>query len=81
MASFAALEKCHTAFSAWKLKTLDERAQIIARIGEELTARNEEFAQLMTPEVGKLLSDSRDEIDLCAGICAYTAKQGRGSGR
>ncbi|GAA4228815.1 succinate-semialdehyde dehydrogenase/glutarate-semialdehyde dehydrogenase [Sagittula marina] len=30
----------------------------------------------MTSEVGKLLSDSRDEIDLCAGICAYTANQG-----
>ncbi|GAA4228813.1 acyl-CoA reductase-like NAD-dependent aldehyde dehydrogenase [Sagittula marina] len=45
MTSLAALEKCHTAFSARKLKTLDERAQTIARIGEELTARKEEFAQ------------------------------------
>lgn len=71
-----ALQTCHEAFLSWRLKPVEERAKIIARIGEELSASKEEFAKLMTDEVGKLLKDSRDEIDLCAGICAYTAKQG-----
>ena len=37
---------------------------------------NEEFAQLMTKEVGKLIGDSRDEIALCAQICQFTAENG-----
>ncbi len=73
---FGALKSCDDAFQSWSQTPVEERAKVIARIGEELTARKEEFAKLMTAEVGKLLSDSRDEIDLCAGICAYTAKQG-----
>ncbi|KAA8608895.1 succinate-semialdehyde dehydrogenase [Salipiger aestuarii] len=73
---FDAVKSCHAAFDQWRLTPVEDRAAIIARIGKELTARKEEFAQLMTAEVGKLIGDSRDEIDLCAGICAWTASQG-----
>lgn len=71
-----ALEACHEAFREWRLVSLEDRAKVIAKIGEELTARKDEFAQKMTAEVGKLLKDSRDEIDLCAAICAWTAENG-----
>jgi len=37
---------------------------------------SEDFAQLMTREVGKLIGDSRDEIELCAAICDFTAEHG-----
>lgn len=66
----------HEAFLQWRMKSLEERATIIAAIGEKLSEKKDEFAQLMTREVGKLIRDSRDEIDLCAAICAYTAKEG-----
>ena len=49
---------------------------MIRAIGEELRKSKEEFAQLMTREVGKLIGDSRDEIDLCASICDFTAENG-----
>lgn len=67
---------CHEAFLEWRLKSLEERAKVIRAIGDKLLERKEEFAQLMTREVGKLIGDSRDEIDLCAGICDFTAKHG-----
>ena len=66
----------HEAFLDWRLKSLDERAKVIAAIGKKLREKKEEFAQLMTREVGKLIGDSRDEVDLCAAICDYTAKEG-----
>lgn len=72
----AALEACHAAFDDWRLTPLSHRAEVISRIGDVLTERKEDFARLMTAEVGKLLKDSRDEIDLCAGICKWTAQQG-----
>jgi succinate-semialdehyde dehydrogenase / glutarate-semialdehyde dehydrogenase len=70
------VEACHAAFEKWKLKSLDERAEIIKGIGKALRDNKEELAQLMTNEVGKLIKDSRDEVELCAAICDYTAANG-----
>jgi len=72
----AKVEACHEAFSEWKLKSLEDRAAVIGGIGKALRDNKEELAQLMTREVGKLIGDSRDEIELCAGICDYTAAAG-----
>ena len=72
----AKVEACHKAFSEWKLKSLEDRAAVIGGIGKALRDNKEELAQLMTREVGKLIGDSRDEIELCAGICDYTAATG-----
>ncbi|RJY08959.1 NAD-dependent succinate-semialdehyde dehydrogenase [Aurantiacibacter aquimixticola] len=75
-AAIAKLEACHAAFLDWRLTSLEERADIIRGIGQALRDNKEELAQLMTREVGKLIGDSRDEVDLCAGICDYTADTG-----
>uniref|UniRef100_UPI0039838764 NAD-dependent succinate-semialdehyde dehydrogenase n=1 Tax=Sphingorhabdus sp. TaxID=1902408 RepID=UPI0039838764 len=61
---------------AWRLKSLDERASVMSSIATELRKSRDEFAQLMTNEVGKLLRDSLSEIELCAAICDFTAKNG-----
>ena len=67
------VQKSHEAFLQWRLKSLVERASLISSIGAELRKSKDEFAQLMTNEVGKLLRDSLSEIELCAAICDYTA--------
>ncbi|NIZ09771.1 NAD-dependent succinate-semialdehyde dehydrogenase [Pseudooceanicola sp. HF7] len=72
----SALEACHEAFTDWRLKSHAERGQVLEAIGRKLRERKEDFAQLMTREMGKRLQDSRDEIDLCAAICDWTAKAG-----
>ncbi len=72
----AVVEASHRAFLDWRMRSLEERAEVIGRIGEELRAAKDEFAMLMTQEVGKLLRDSRQEIDLVAAICDYSAKNG-----
>lgn len=70
------VESCHVAFETWKLRSLDERAKVIEGIGQALRDNKEALAQLMTDEVGKLIKDSRDEVELCAAICDYTAANG-----
>jgi acyl-CoA reductase-like NAD-dependent aldehyde dehydrogenase len=72
----AAIDLCHGAFEKWKLVSLEERAKVIKAIGQALRDNKEDFAQLMTREVGKLINDSRDEIELCAAICDFTAETG-----
>ena len=72
----AAIDLCHGAFETWKLVPLEERANVIKAIGQALRDNKEDFAQLMTREVGKLINDSREEVELCAAICDYTAENG-----
>ena len=71
-----AVENCHHAFLDWKTKSADTRASIIKKIGEGLMQRREEFAKLMTQEMGKVVKHGFQEIKLCAGICEYTATEG-----
>jgi len=71
-----AVEDCHNAFLKWKLETPEARSKIIGQIGEELKKHKSKLARLMTQEMGKLLSQSEDEVDLCAGICQWTAENG-----
>ncbi len=71
-----AIEKCHKAFLDWKTQTPKNRATIIKAIGKELKNNKEELAKLMTQEMGKLIKQGHQEVDLCAGICDWTAANG-----
>ncbi len=71
-----AVRNCHKAFSEWRHKSLKVRGERIQAVGKALKANKEELVQLMTKEMGKLLKQSEQEVDLCAGICDYTAQTG-----
>ncbi|MFC4691553.1 NAD-dependent succinate-semialdehyde dehydrogenase [Dokdonia genika] len=68
-----AIDNCHEAFLEWKEKSLDERATIIKNIGKELKNHKEQLVQLMTDEMGKVVTQGGSEIDLCIAITEYTA--------
>ena len=68
-----AIEKCHQAFLEWRLRSPEDRAKQIKAIGKSLGKYKNELAKLMTAEMGKLESQGGDEIDLCIGICDWTA--------
>lgn len=70
------IEKCHNAFKTWKHFSLEERADKIRAVGKSLQEHKTEIAELMTNEMGKLLSQSEHEVDLCSAICEYTAENG-----
>lgn len=69
----AAIEDCNEAFLGWKHESLENRGKIIRAIGKKLQEYKEELATLMTKEMGKLYSQSLQEVDLCSGVCNYTA--------
>lgn len=71
-----AIESCHEAFLEWKKKSSEERASYIKKVGESLKNHKEKLTQLMTNEMGKLLKQSKQEVDLCAQICDWTAENG-----
>ncbi|MFS4446511.1 NAD-dependent succinate-semialdehyde dehydrogenase [Maribacter sp. 2307UL18-2] len=72
-----AVEDCHKAFLDWKIISLEERAEILKSVGQALEKNKDAYAKLMTREMGKLLKQSYQEIELCVGICNYTASEGQ----
>lgn len=71
-----AVKKCHKAYLQWRMKPINERAKIIKAIGEELMNQKDKLAALMTEEMGKLIKQGHQEIELCAGICEFTSTEG-----
>ena len=57
----------------WRLKTFDERAEVVHAIADELLDRKEELAELMADEMGKPLSQGIGEIEKCAWVCNFYA--------
>ncbi|MFV1494696.1 NAD-dependent succinate-semialdehyde dehydrogenase [Phaeobacter sp. JH20_02] len=68
-----AVQSCHEAFLSWRQTPVEERAKVIKAIGAALRERKDELAELMTKEMGKLLKQSHQEVELCAAICDYSA--------
>lgn len=68
-----AVQNSHKAFLEWRHKSFEVRGEIIKSIGKALKKHKDELSQLMTDEMGKLLKQSHQEVELCAGICDYCA--------
>ena len=62
-----------SAFESWKRSGFTERAAHMRRAADVLRARAEQFAALMTEEMGKTLTEGRAEIEKCAAHCDYFA--------
>ena len=67
------IEKTNTAFKIWRESAFDERAEKMHAAAEILRANKEEYARLMTMEMGKIIRESRAEVEKCAWVCDYYA--------
>src|SRR6476659_3565020 len=69
-----AAEAAHRAFREWRRTSLDHRAAVIRKAADVLRARKDEFAALMTDEMGKTLDEGLAEIEKCAFHCDWFAE-------
>ncbi|HEV3318001.1 MAG TPA: aldehyde dehydrogenase family protein [Candidatus Angelobacter sp.] len=65
------------AFEHWRLVPAPKRAEIIYRTGEILTTRKEEYARQMTREMGKVLKETRGDVQEAIDTAYYMAGEGR----
>ena len=70
------VQQCHEAFGTWRKTGFDERAKAFRKAAELIRERKDEYARMMTREMGKTLAQGKQECELCAAICEYTAEQG-----
>ena len=62
------------AFVKWKKLDLAERAEYMRRLGRVMRKNREEYARLVTEEMGKPIRQSLAEIEKCAWVCDYYAE-------
>jgi len=68
------IETAATCFDSWRRTTFAERALIAGKAATIMRARIDQFASLVTMEMGKLIEQSRGEVVLSADIIDYYAK-------
>ena len=72
-----AAAKC--AFQKWRLTPAPRRAEIIFRAAEILLERKEDYARDMTREMGKILNETRGDVQEAVDTGYYMAGEGRRS--
>jgi succinate-semialdehyde dehydrogenase/glutarate-semialdehyde dehydrogenase len=72
-----AIDAAARALPAWSAKTAKERAAILKRWFDLVTAETESLAQLMTTEQGKPLAEARAEVGYGASFIEWFAEEGK----
>jgi alpha-ketoglutaric semialdehyde dehydrogenase len=65
------------AFSTWRLVPAPKRAEILVRAGLLLKERKERYARDMTREMGKVLAETRGDVQEAIDEAFYVAGEGR----
>jgi len=73
----AAIGAAKQAFAKWRLIPAPRRAEIIYRAAEMLFERKEDFARDMTREMGKILKETRGDVQEAVDTAYYMAGEGR----
>lgn len=66
-----ALDTAHNAFLNWKETSFAERARILQNAADILRRDSDRLAEILTLEMGKLLSEAKLEVELSAKIFEY----------
>jgi len=72
----AAIDRVHSAYPAWRRRSVAERAKIVSRAAELFAERSDELAEIMTLEMGKRINEGRGEVGIVVDIFNYYADNG-----
>src|SRR6187431_2370277 len=65
------------AYESWRLVPAPLRAEILFKAAQIIVARKEEFAREMTREMGKVLNETRGDVQEAIDMTYYMAGEGR----
>src|SRR3989454_2644470 len=72
-----AIASAKRGFAAWSRTPAPIRGQVLQRVGELLVLRKEAIAQAMTREMGKVLAETRGDVQEGIDTAFYAASEGR----
>ncbi|WP_168567049.1 NAD-dependent succinate-semialdehyde dehydrogenase [Crateriforma spongiae] len=68
-----AVNKAHEAFQTWQKTTFEQRKKCMLKFAKLLRDDADEYARIITLDMGKRISESQYEIEYCANIAEYYA--------
>jgi aldehyde dehydrogenase (NAD+) len=72
-----AVESARRGFEEWRRTPAPLRGDVIRRAGDLLTERKEQIARAMTREMGKILAETRGDVQEAIDTAYYAASEGR----
>ena len=72
-----AVRAARSAFEKWRLVPAPKRGDIMRAIGDIMVARKEELAREMTREMGKVLAETRGDVQEGIDTAYYASSEGR----
>jgi acyl-CoA reductase-like NAD-dependent aldehyde dehydrogenase len=69
------VKSARDALAKWKKLDIAERAEYMRKLGRVMRKNREEYARLVTEEMGKPIRQSLAEIEKCAWVCDYYAER------
>lgn len=72
-----AVKAARAAFEKWRLVPAPKRGDILKTVGDIMVRRKEEVANLMTREMGKVLMETRGDVQEGIDTAYYAASEGR----
>jgi succinate-semialdehyde dehydrogenase/glutarate-semialdehyde dehydrogenase len=69
-----AIDKADTQYSIWKEIPFSERSVLMKAAGQELRKNAREYAEIITQEMGKPITQALAEVEKCATLCDYYAE-------
>ncbi len=60
-------------FKKWRETSFAERSKLMHQAAKTLRDNSEKYSRLMTVEMGKIIGESRAEVEKCAWVCDYYA--------
>ena len=73
----AAIAAARHAFASWRLVPAPRRAEILFKAAQLIATRKEEFARDMTREMGKVLDETRGDVQEAIDMTYFLAAEGR----
>ncbi|WP_135302942.1 NAD-dependent succinate-semialdehyde dehydrogenase [Haloarcula amylovorans] len=70
----AALDRATETFDSWRDRPLQERTNLLSSAGEVLRENKQRYAETMTEEMGKPITQAKSEVEKCAWVCDHYAE-------
>lgn len=68
------IEKSNDAFRIWRKTVLSEKENRMMKVAELLTTFKNQYANIISQEMGKPISQAEAEVEKCAWVCRFYAK-------
>ncbi|PVX50031.1 succinate-semialdehyde dehydrogenase/glutarate-semialdehyde dehydrogenase [Balneicella halophila] len=69
-----AIDASHNAFLKWRTTSMENRSKLFSKLSDVLEENKQKWGKVMTLEMGKPISQAIAEVEKCAWVCRYYAK-------